>query len=398
MTPKSLVPQRAVQVGGVGQDSHLADWARLLERTSESALLVQHVFGFADVAAGPLDGGRAVGCVVKDQTRVQRARASAARQAWASKVVNTSADAMTERSDRLTFERGDAHGRLDALSVPDQAAASAAAEMRHDEVDCIFRLAERFCHLVADVGVAQPVEAVLDEGNGRLVFGLRDGVRAPELRNRLVEQGIEAEHRVGVGEVFEALFDDEHGVVVVQRRERRDGFHLVERLLLLLVAVADHDRVIGGSTVDDAVRDKADPSLALVAEDFLLGHVAENLFEDVFVAHLALELLLLVIGLAAFSHKAVLVLGRRVSCDIAGAALDDDLVGSRFVERELDGRAAAIDGEVEVGGHLRLVASRVKPGGQGYKAEVQVRSGGEGRRSLDVSHSPQRTLLLRQMS
>lgn len=117
-----------------------------------------------------------------------------------------------------TFERRDAHRRLLALAVLDQAAAAAAAEVGHDEVDLVLGLAELLGHLVADVGVAEAVEAVLDERDGRLVGRGRDGVLAAELRDRLVEERVEAEDRVGLGEVLEALLDDEHGVVVLRAR------------------------------------------------------------------------------------------------------------------------------------------------------------------------------------
>lgn len=89
--------------------------------------------------------------------------------------------------------------------------------MRNDEIDLLLGLAQLLGHLVEDVGVRQAVEAVLDERDGRLVLRGRDGVLAAVLRDRLVEEGVEAEDRVGLWEVLEALLHDKHRVVVLRK-------------------------------------------------------------------------------------------------------------------------------------------------------------------------------------
>ena len=78
---------------------------------------------------------------------------------------------------------------------------------------------------------------------------------------------------------MQAVLDDQHRVVVVQRRKGRDELHALQGGLLALVAMLDHHRPGFGATVNDTMSNERDPALAALTNHIVTGDALQDLCE-----------------------------------------------------------------------------------------------------------------------
>ena len=177
-------------------------------------------------------------------------------------------DVAGTRAHHEAFERGDAHGGVNALAAADGRDGAPVAEVQADEVGLFGRLAEVAGGGGGDEFVAGAVEAVLAEA----VLGVPlvgDGVEEGLGRHRLVEGRVEDGHLHRVREEFLGDLDAHQVRGVVQRAEREE---VADGGLDLFV---DADGVaVDFAAVQDAVAHAGDFGGVL---DDALGRVGQQL-------------------------------------------------------------------------------------------------------------------------
>ena len=234
---------------------------------------------------------------------------------------------------RQADQRGEAHGRVDALAAVDRADGAAVAHVAGDKLELFDGLAHELGAAGGHVAVARAVEAVAADAVIPVIF-IRNGVHIGLSGHGLVERGVEhGDHRHVVAHDGAAGVDAGDVGGVVQRGERRA---LLER---------GHDGVVDFdragellAAVDDTVADGVD--LLHGGDHTVLG--AGQLVDDrgdglgvgghrqVFVKD----------GLAADERG---VLEVAVDADALAQTLGQDVFGLHVDQLILQGRAAGID-------------------------------------------------------
>ena len=128
------------------------------------------------------------------------------------------------RAHRQTDQRGEAHGRVDALAAVDRADGAAVAHVAGDELELFDGLAHELGAAGGHVAVARAVEAVAADAVVLVVF-IRNGVHIGLAGHGLVERGVKhGDHRHVVAHDGAAGVDAGDVGGVVQRRKRRALF------------------------------------------------------------------------------------------------------------------------------------------------------------------------------
>ena len=149
-------------------------------------------------------------------------------QLLAQKLHRRRVDVPASRAHDEPFERGEAHGRVDALAVLHRRDAGTVAEMADD--DAAVLRAEILHRLFAHELVASAVEAVFPDLI-LLIDGIRDAVHVRLGRHGAVEGGVEHRHHGHAGHDLAAALDAGDVAGHMQRAELRvllaDAHHFV---------------------------------------------------------------------------------------------------------------------------------------------------------------------------